>query len=133
MSWAPLFIAFLGCHLVGDFLLQTEWQANNKMGGLGADAVARSALLQHVAVYTAACLPALIWIGAEGGAALGAAAAAIVFLPHVAIDDGRLRHRYMSAVKGTPNPPPFWLDVAVDQSMHLVCLLAAALVLGALA
>ncbi len=54
--------------MVGDYLLQTDWQARHKTGGLGRNPVARRALLAHVATYTLAFVPALIWIGDELGA-----------------------------------------------------------------
>ena len=39
VSWVAVFDVFVVCHLVGDFLLQTDWQANHKYGGLGGDPV----------------------------------------------------------------------------------------------
>ena len=44
MSWPPVFAAFLVCHLTGDLLLQTEWQALTKTRGLG-DPEGRRALV----------------------------------------------------------------------------------------
>ena len=65
VSWVAVFDVFLVCHLVGDFLFQTDWQARNKDHGLGGDPVRRRALLSHIATYTLAFLPALVWIGLE--------------------------------------------------------------------
>ena len=51
------------CHAAGDFLLQTDWQARNKQAGLGSDPLRRRALFTHIATYTLAFVPALVWIG----------------------------------------------------------------------
>ena len=65
VSWVSVFAGFLVAHMVGDYLLQTDWQARHKRGGLGGDPVARRALVTHVTTYTLAFVPALIWIGVE--------------------------------------------------------------------
>ena len=65
MTWTAVLAGFFVAHMVGDYLLQTDWQARHKAGGLGRDPVARRALLAHVATYTLAFVPALIWIGDE--------------------------------------------------------------------
>jgi hypothetical protein len=44
VTWSALFGAFVLSHLAGDFLLQTDWQAMHKQGGLGRDVAARRAL-----------------------------------------------------------------------------------------
>ena len=127
MSWPEVYLALLISHLAGDFLLQTEWQAVNKRGGLRRDPERRRALLLHGLTYTAAYVPALIWLGDEIGP-LGAALCALaITLPHIVIDDGRLLFAWMSRVKHNDDPER-WLVAAVDQSFHLVCLLPVALV-----
>jgi len=63
VSWVEVFAVFVVSHLVGDFLIQTEWQASHKLGGLGGSPAARRALLAHLATYTLCFLPALIWLG----------------------------------------------------------------------
>ncbi len=131
MSWANVSIVFFVSHLAGDFLAQTDWQARNKPGGLGADPVARRALLLHVSVYTLFFLPALVWIGSDAGAAVAALIAALIFLPHLVVDDGRLLRAYMVRVKRTVDPPP-GLALALDQSVHLISLWATALLVAAL-
>jgi hypothetical protein len=45
MVWVEVFAAFGLCHLAGDYMLQTEWQAVHKFGGLGRDRNARRSLL----------------------------------------------------------------------------------------
>ena len=127
MSWPEVYLALLISHLAGDFLLQTEWQAVNKRGGLRRDPEQRRALLLHGLTYTAAYVPALIWLGSEIGA-LGAVLCALaITLPHIVIDDGRLLFAWMARVKHNDDPER-WLVAAVDQTFHLVCLLPVALV-----
>src|SRR5258708_31671445 len=94
LGWAEVFVALFASHHVGDYLLQTEWQALNKVGGLGRDPIARRALLMHIATYTAAFVPALVWLGSELGAIV-LAIAALVSIPHLVQDDGRLLTRYI--------------------------------------
>ena len=130
MSWVEVFAVFCVSHAVGDFLLQTEFQAVNKRGGLGADPVARRALLSHTVSYTLAFLPALAWVGGELGAVGALAVAAGVALPHCVQDDGRLLRAYARIVKRT-EPGPGILMLAVDQSFHLVVLFALAVAAAA--
>jgi hypothetical protein len=126
MTWPAVLAAFLVCHLTGDFLLQTEWQALTKVQGL-VTAEGRRALRNHVSTYTLVFLPPLIWI-ANDRSVLGAiGVAALVGLPHLAVDDGRLVAHWMTSVKHAPRATP-GLRLMVDQSFHIVCLLGAALV-----
>lgn len=129
MDWAEVTIVFFISHLVGDFLLQTEWQAQHKHGGLGGDPERRRALFTHVAIYTLSFVPALVWVASEQdlGAAAAIGLAAVIFVPHLVIDDARLLNAYLVKVKGCPDPPPPSLAVMVDQSLHLICLWATAL------
>lgn len=114
------------CHLLGDFLLQTDWQAAHKYGGLGKDPVRRRALLSHVVIYTLSFVPALIWIGIETDALRAVAIGVIVFVPHYLQDDGRALDAYMASVKGLSTNSP-GLRVAVDQSFHVITLFGTAL------
>jgi hypothetical protein len=130
VDWSGVFIAFLVSHAVGDWLLQTEWQATHKRGGLGRDAEARRALVLHVTTYTLAFVPALVWLADDLQAAVLALAAAIS-LPHMIQDDGRLLGAYMCRVKGLDASPGELVTVGVDQSFHIVTLLGTALVVRA--
>jgi hypothetical protein len=127
MDWAEITIVFWISHLIGDFLLQTNWQAAYKYDGLGRDPNARAALFSHVGIYTICFVPALIWVGGDIGAIAAIGLAAVIFLPHLLIDDGRLINIYMRRVKRCPDPPPALLTATVDQSLHLICLWATAL------
>jgi Protein of unknown function (DUF3307) len=131
VPWVEVFALLVVSHLVGDFLLQTEWQARNKPGGLGRDPVSRRALLSHMAGYTVAMVPVTVWMATEIGAA-ALAVAALVVVPHLLQDDGRPILWFIRHVKRVPGRPGGVLVMAVDQSAHVVALLGAALVASAL-
>jgi hypothetical protein len=126
LSWVEVFAVLVVSHLVGDFLLQTDWQARNKQGGLGADRVARRALCAHVITYTAAFIPALVWIGVETDAARAIGIGLLIAIPHLIQDDRRLLDAYMDQVKGLSQTSS-GLRVAVDQSFHILFLFGTAL------
>ncbi len=132
MLWVEVLVVFIVFHLVGDFLLQTEWQARHKHGGLGRDAVARRALLTHVTTYTLAFVPALVWIVASAELAVltGVGLAALIFLPHLIQDDGRVVRGWMIRVKHTDPAANPGLAVVVDQTMHIVMLFLLAILIA---
>jgi Protein of unknown function (DUF3307) len=127
MEWFEVFTVFLVSHLVGDYLLQTDWQAVHKRGGLGPDPVARRALLGHVATYTLAFVPVLIWLADDLSALALVGVAAGVAIPHLIQDDGRLLALYVQRVKGCDIVALPLVGAAVDQTMHFVTLFALAL------
>lgn len=129
MAWVEVFAVLVVSHLAGDYLLQTDWQAMHKRGGLGGDPTARRALVSHVTSYTLAFVPALIWLADDIGAGAIAVAAGI-FFPHLVQDDGRLLNAYMVKAKkvGVRDNQP--LATAVDQSFHILTLFAIALLVG---
>ena len=129
MSWVAVLAAFLVAHMVGDYLLQTDWQARHKRCGLGGDPVARRALFAHVTTYTLAFVPALIWIAGELDPAWAVVSAALIFLPHLVIDDGRVVNEYMTRVKRA-NGFEASLAASVDQSFHVLSLFLVALLVG---
>jgi hypothetical protein len=131
VSWVAVFDVFLVCHLVGDFLFQTDWQANNKYGGLGGDPARRRALVSHVVTYTLAFLPALIWIACETNLWRAVLAAVVIAVPHLIQDDGRLLDAYMRRVKGPGSVTSPGIRVAVDQSFHALFLFGTALLVVA--
>jgi Protein of unknown function (DUF3307) len=128
VSWVSVLAVFLVAHMVGDNLLQTDWQARNKRGGL-SDGAAFRALAAHVATYTLAFVPALVWIGVELDAGWALLAGALVALPHLVIDDGRLVQLYMAHVKHVLDYNVS-LEATVDQSFHVVSLCLVALLVG---
>jgi Protein of unknown function (DUF3307) len=129
VTWPSVFAAFVACHLVGDLLLQTEWQALTKVHGFG-DPEGRRALIAHAATYTLAFLPALVWVAIERGLPRAVLVAALVAVPHLVIDDGHFVRGWMRRVKHAPRPSAS-LSLMVDQSFHAVCLLGAAAVAAA--
>ncbi|HLM86575.1 MAG TPA: DUF3307 domain-containing protein [Solirubrobacteraceae bacterium] len=128
MTWVELFIAFVVSHLAGDYLLQTDWQAVHKRGGLTLRAGdARRALFTHVGTYTLAFVPALaatelnvelLWI------------VPAIFLPHLIQDDGRLLHDYMRRIKHIDPTGNLPVSIAVDQTFHIVALVILALAIA---
>jgi hypothetical protein len=129
MDWAEVFVVFFVSHLVGDFAIQTAWQAEHKYGGLGPDPTARRALLAHVLTYTLVFVPAFIWLWGDLGAGVFAVAA-LVFFPHLVQDDGRLLDGYVEHLKRIDPAAHPALRVAVDQTFHIVVLFGLALVVG---
>jgi hypothetical protein len=126
LDWSDVFIVFAVSHLVGDFVLQTEWQAQHKRGGLGPDPVARKALAAHVFTYTLAFVPAFVWLWGDLGPGV-LALAALLAGTHWVQDDGRALAGYARSVKHTdPVRHPAVL-AAADQSLHAVVLLGLAL------
>ena len=129
MNWVSVFASFLVAHMVGDYLFQTDWQARNKRGGLSGG-VAFRALASHVTTYTLAFAPALIWIGDELDVGWALLAAALIFLPHLIVDDGRVVRLYLAHVKRAPGFD-VGLAASVDQSFHILSLFLVAILLGA--
>lgn len=125
MAWVEVFAVFVVCHLAGDYLLQTDWQAAQKRGGLGSNREARRALASHILTYTLAYLPAFIWLADELGTTL-IAVVALVAIPHWIQDDGRLLTLYVEKVKGMGAVASKSVTAAVDQSFHFVVLLLTA-------
>ena len=126
MPWPEIFIVFGVSHLVGDFVLQTDWQAQHKHGGLGIDPVRRRALASHIALYGLAFVPAFVWLATDMGGWVVLAALAVV-VPHCVQDDGRLLAFYMRRVKQTQCGETDFVYIAVDQTFHLLALFALAL------
>jgi hypothetical protein len=129
MPWVEVFVVFLISHLVGDYMLQTEWQALNKRGGLSGNRTSRSALLSHIATYTLAYVPSLIWLWKSVHAAVFLLAAGIA-IPHLIQDDGRLLAAYSRIVKKADIRANPALSAALDQSFHFLALFIAAIIVG---
>lgn len=135
MSWVDIAFVFVVCHLVGDYLFQTDWQASHKHGGLTLhDTVARRALLEHTATYTLAFIPALVWIATTADLSVPATVgiAVLVFIPHFLQDDGRVVKWWMIDVKHTDWQKVPGVTVMVDQTLHLVMLFLLAVLIALL-
>jgi len=127
MSWPALFGVFLLSHLLGDFLLQTDWQASEKRHGLiGGTRVNRRALASHGMIYTLAFVPALVWVGIESSALSAVGVAALVGVPHVIVDDGTLLAWWTRHVKHVHGVPSTVVRIGADQSTHVLALAAVA-------
>jgi hypothetical protein len=129
VPWVEVFSVFMVCHLVGDYLLQTDWEAAHKVGGLGPHRLARRALLAHIAKYTLAFVPAFVWLADDLGAGV-LLVAALVAGPHLLQDDGRLLDLYLRRVKRCDPKSMPGVRVAVDQAFHCVVLFALAIGAG---
>lgn len=130
MPWVEVFIVLYVSHQVGDYVLQTEWQATNKRGGLSTGSRrARSALLQHTFSYTLAFVPAFIWLAdsLESGIVW---LAALIAIPHLIQDDGRLLTAYARRFKKADLAANPGLGAALDQALHIVALFLTALLVG---
>jgi hypothetical protein len=131
MTWGAVFVVFFVSHQAGDYLLQTNWQAMHKRGGLGRDPVARRALLTHTFTYSCAYVPAFIWISSQLGWTTLVIAAA-VSLPHLIQDDTRLLMLYDRRIKGLDPIENHTVAALVDQAFHMIALFGAALLVSAL-
>ena len=118
-------------HLTGDFVLQTDWQAEHKTGGLNQGGEASRALFSHLTTYTLTFVPALIWIADGLGTGTALATAGLIFLPHLLQDDRRLLNRYVVLVKGPRAAQVPLVLLAVDQTFHLLALFGVALLVTA--
>jgi Protein of unknown function (DUF3307) len=130
VTWVDAFAGFLVAHMVGDYLLQTDWQASHKRGGLTGDGVSRRALWTHVTTYTVAFIPALVWIANDVKVWIAVLAGVLIFLPHLVVDDGRIVVGYVQRIKRA-DVRNLGLLSSVDQSFHVLSLWAVAILVGA--
>jgi hypothetical protein len=126
MPWDEVFLVFVVSHLVGDYMLQTDWQARNKHGALTGTSTMRRALLSHVATYTLAYVPALVWLSSSLHAWVFGIAA-LIAVPHLVQDDGTLLAAYARVVKKADIQANPALGAALDQSFHILALFLTAL------
>ena len=118
-----LFDKLLIAHLVGDWLLQTEWQALNKGQNYRA-------LFSHVGIYSVIILGVLV---ADFGFQniFVYVVVGMLALSHAFLDRRWPVIRYMKAlrliVERKPEP---WLLMAIDQVLHIVLLAFAVIILS---
>lgn len=129
MPWVQVFAVFVVSHLVGDYMLQTDWQARNKRGGLTGTPTMRRALVTHIGTYTLAFVPACIWLWKSLGAGVFGIAA-LIAIPHLIQDDGQLLIMYARVVKKADLTADPSLFAVLDQSFHLLALFLTALLAG---
>lgn len=128
MAWVEVFVVFVLCHLVGDYVVQTDWQARWKHHGLSGGQSLR-ALLSHVTTYTLCYTPAIVWLASELSPLGLVATVAAIAIPHFLQDDGRALAAYMVKVKKLDLNNTM-VTSAVDQTLHLLALFAVALAVG---
>lgn len=127
MRWEEVFAVFLVCHVAGDFLFQTDWQATHKRGGLtrgGPDSL--RALVSHVSVYTLVFVPAIVWIAIHKSG-LAVLLLPAVFIPHLVQDDATVLMAWNRTIKRNASEPGDVLYMAIDQAFHVVVLFGTAL------
>lgn len=105
-----IFLYLIVGHAVGDFLLQTSWQAENKSR-------IWKALITHSLVYSIVIY--LLALVAEG---ISLISIAVIFLSHVLLDKGSIVDWWLKTIKKehTNNAQIRFL---VDQSLHLLVLM----------
>jgi hypothetical protein len=117
-----VFESLLVAHVVGDWLLQTEWQALNKASNWRA-------LLTHLLVYHVVVLIAL-GIKLGFGQPLIYPVVVVLAVCHGILDRSGFIKWLMRTLRITVRrAPERWLSIAVDQSVHFVLLAAAAVIL----
>jgi len=110
-------------HLLGDWILQTEWQATNKMHNWRA-------MLAHVAVYhLVLCIALLLWFGPSDPFVYIVVVSLAV--THAFIDRRWPIIALMRALRATrEREPEGWLVIIIDQCVHVLLLGAGAYVLA---
>lgn len=105
-----LFESLLIGHLVGDFLLQNRWMAENENRRL-------SPLLLHCLVYTLA-----IYFFSRPAGGISLIALAVVYFSHALLDQRQVVQWWMEKI--TRSADIKWLHVAADQTFHILILAA---------
>ena len=112
--FADIFIYLLIAHLIGDWIIQAYWMANEKSKHLAP-------LLAHVVSYHVFTFGALYLAGVD----LMRAVWATLFLAvtHALLDNRRFEFWWLCRVKRVAERDvPVWLLLGVDQSFHLILL-----------
>jgi hypothetical protein len=122
---AIVFLVVLAGRLLGDWVVQTDWQATNK-------ARSWAALAAHIASYHLAMgLLLLLPILRDGWPAERALAALTVSAVTHAVIDRRRPVRALLRAAGSPGFATVeWGVIAVDQALHLCIVAMLALLLG---
>ena len=117
-----LFDKLLVAHLVGDWLLQTEWQALNKSRDYRA-------LFSHVSIYSAVMLSVLVVD--FGFRNIYVYAVIVMFwLSHALLDRGGFVIPFMKTLRMiVDREPQRWLTMMTDQILHILIIAIAVLML----
>ncbi|MFT9847146.1 DUF3307 domain-containing protein [Aneurinibacillus sp. REN35] len=120
MNHFSAFDILLLAHLVGDYLLQTEWMAKYK-------AERWLPLLAHCLVYTmVVALFAFLWLP-DGLSTWGIA---LIFISHIILDRRTLVAFWYKRIMRVTDASSKWLMIIVDQTFHLLALALALVVTG---
>jgi hypothetical protein len=120
-----LFESLVIGHILGDWLLQTEWQAQNK-------AERWTAMFVHVTIYHVVLLAILVLRYGTSAAPVYIAVAGLA-VAHAVLDRKWPVAWLMRALRiSVHRPPDRVLTLVVDQSLHILLLACAALYLGGL-
>ena len=93
MDWYDIILVLIGCHLIGDYVLQIDFIAKSKGTNFYH-------LLVHCLLY---CVPFYVMFGAVWQLA-------VVFITHIVIDLLKARYKLI----------PYWLDQVLH---YVICLL----------
>lgn len=117
-----IFETLVVAHAIGDWLLQTEWQALNK-------ATNWRALITHVLIYHLMTLLMLVFVHGLSGPPLYYAVAALA-VTHAILDRQNIVIGFMKVTRlSLKEKPEHWHKIVIDQAIHLVLLGGAALYL----
>jgi hypothetical protein len=95
-------------HLIGDFLLQTNAQAQHKSN---SDRHCAAHAATHGALYL---FPLVVLIGRGG-----ALAAAVIAIAHYAVDRYSLAR--LVPMLRQDAPVPYWVEKVADATLHIAC------------
>ena len=125
MTTTVVFLVLLSGHLVGDWVIQSDWQATNKTRSWAA-------LAAHVGRYHFVMgLLLLVPVVRDGWPAGKALAVLAVSAATHALIDRRWPVRALMRVAGSPGFATIeWGVIAVDQALHLSILAILAVLLG---
>ena len=111
---AQIFIYLLIAHLIGDWIIQTYWMANEKSKHFAP-------LLVHVASYHIFTFGALYLAGVDFMKAFWATL--FLAVTHALLDNRRFEFWWLRRIKKVAERDvPVWLLLGVDQSFHLILL-----------
>ncbi|MBS3902860.1 MAG: DUF3307 domain-containing protein [Anaplasmataceae bacterium] len=115
MTHLTIFEVLVLCHLVGDWLCQTEFEAMNKAKGRFLN----FAIIKHCFTYTLSFIPAYLYFGFPAWW-LG-----VIYITHHLLDRRWPVIWFIRTMKCTDQrtiDALFWLVIAVDQIFHLLVL-----------
>lgn len=110
-----LFPLLLAGHLIGDYLLQTKWMADQKGSSIAA-------LVVHSVIYTVVCFLCTLPTGG-----ISIICIAIIFLSHIILDRRTFVNWWCKNITKSADVP--WLVIVADQSFHVVVLVVVTMLM----